>query len=62
MDDWELTVYLLAEKLSMPVYKLKQEMPLAELMGWIQFIREKGKERPIEIAELPPEKLKEMFG
>jgi hypothetical protein len=32
-----LNVYALAENLHMPVYRLTDEMPVAEFLGWIEF-------------------------
>ena len=33
-DDWEACLYVIGERLQMPVYKIKEEMPLSELIMW----------------------------
>jgi hypothetical protein len=33
-SEWEESLYNLGELLHMPVYKIKEEMPLSELIGW----------------------------
>jgi len=37
---WDESVFALAERLHMPVYRLKQEMPLVEFLGWMHYYRE----------------------
>jgi len=60
-SDWETTLFILAEMLHIPVYKIRQEMPLSELLGWIHYIQNKGKERPIDVTSYDPKQLEEMF-
>ena len=62
MNDWERTLFILAEMLHMPVYKLREEMPLSEMLGWIRYIKSKGEEKPLDVTELSEDQLKEMFG
>lgn len=40
MSVWERNLYSLAERLHTPVYKLRQEMPFSELLGWMEFLAE----------------------
>ena len=43
MNDHEKGLYVLAELLHVPVYKLKAEMPTSEYMGWQEYLSEKNK-------------------
>lgn len=40
LDEEELVIFEVAFLLKMPVYKLMEEMPYEELMGWCEFFRE----------------------
>jgi hypothetical protein len=67
---WDETVYVLAELLKMPVYKIKEEMPLSELIGWCRYFEKKNNPNPafgngapvFELASMSKEDLKKAFG
>ena len=40
MTQDERNLYALAERLHMPVYRLRSEMPYSEYRGWIEYLRE----------------------
>jgi hypothetical protein len=41
-------LYQLAESLHTPVYELKQNMPMSEYKGWIEYYDRGNKEREIQ--------------
>jgi hypothetical protein len=64
MNDWDRTLYVVAERLCMPVYKLRAEMPLAELIGWVDHFRQQSQpanEEPIDLTQITPEQARAMF-
>lgn len=47
----------------MPVYQIKREMPLAEMIGWHRHLADKNKEpEPIDLSEMKQEDIARMFG
>ena len=60
-DPWENSLYVLAEQLHMPVYQIRKEMPLSELIGWTRYYENKNKPPPIEIDQMTPDQLRELF-
>lgn len=42
-SEWEHSLFILGEILHMPVYQIKAEMPLAELIGWLSYFNKKNK-------------------
>ena len=62
-NDWETSLYVLGERLHMPVYKIKAEMPLSELMGWHRYFAEQQKpDDSINLADMTEADLGRMFG
>jgi hypothetical protein len=63
---WDETVYVLAELLKMPVYKIMEEMPLSELIGWCRYFEKRNNptygEPVLELASMSKEDLKKAFG
>jgi hypothetical protein len=49
--DWERSLYVLAEFLHMPVYRIKQEMPLCELIGWCRHFEGKNEQSETDNAK-----------
>lgn len=62
-DPWDRTLYVLADRLHTPVYELRRNMPVKELVGWIRHLGDKNtSEKPIDVTTMKPEQLKELFG
>jgi len=59
--DWDETLYILAEQLRMPVYKILEEMPLKEFLGWLRYYQNKNKPKAIDVTEFTPEQLSGLF-
>jgi hypothetical protein len=57
LDEWEASLYFLGEKLHMPVYKIKDEMPLSELIGWLNHFKRSSKPK-----QQTPEEVLMAFG
>lgn len=60
-DDWEFTLYAVADRIHTPVYRLKTEMPMREFMGWLRYMQ-KPAEKPVDLATAGAEDLARMFG
>lgn len=60
-DDWEFTLYAVADRLHLPIYRLKAEMPMREFMGWLKYMQ-KPAEKPVDLANAGAEDLARMFG
>lgn len=58
----------MAELLHIPVYRLRKEMPLEELIRWGQRLSDRAegnqpqKEDPIDLEKATPDQLKALFG
>lgn len=65
-SEWDESVYALAELLKMPVYQIKAEMPLSELIGWCRYFDQRTAKvaapPPLELAAMSKEDLKKAFG
>jgi hypothetical protein len=65
-SEWDESVYALAELLKMPVYKIKAEMPLSELIEWCRYFERKNRAAapppPLELAAMSAADLKKAFG
>lgn len=48
MSDREYGLYFLAENLKLPLYELKERMPISEYLGWIQFYARQNEEAEAE--------------
>lgn len=59
--DWDETLYILAENLRMPVYKILEEMPLKEFLGWLRYYQNKNKPEEIDITQLTQDQLEGLF-
>ncbi len=60
-DDWEFTLYAVADRVHLPIYRLKAEMPMREFMGWLKYMQ-KPAEKPVDLATAGAEDLARMFG
>lgn len=60
-DDWEFTLYAVADRVHLPIYRLKAEMPMREFMGWLRYMQ-KPAEKPVDLATAGAEDLARMFG
>lgn len=60
-DDWEFTLYAVADRVHLPIYRLKAEMPMREFMGWLKYMQ-KPAEKPVDLATAGVEDLARMFG
>lgn len=60
-DDWEYTIYAVADRVHMPVYRMKAEMPMKEFIGWIQYMQG-PKEKPIDLNNVTNDELAKLFG
>lgn len=60
MTPWDKTLFTIAERLGMTVARLKTEMPLPELIRWVEFLN--GHEAPVDLTQATPEQLGAMFG
>lgn len=60
-DDWEFTLYAVADRVHLPIYRLKAEMPMCEFMGWLRYMQ-KPAEKPVDLATAGAEDLARMFG
>lgn len=38
-DEWEASLFVLADYLKIPVYQIREEMPLYELIGWCRYLQ-----------------------
>lgn len=61
-NNYERALFGLGERLSMPVYKIKEEMPLYEFLGWLRYFNQDDEEEPIDLTEATPDDLERMFG
>lgn len=60
-DDWEFTLYAVADRVHLPIYRLMAEMPMREFMGWLRYMQ-KPAEKPVDLATAGAEDLARMFG
>jgi len=60
LSQYEETFYILAERLHMPVYKIKSEMPLEEFMGWLNYYGKSA--QPTDLTSLNSDQVAAMFG
>jgi len=60
-NDWDFTLYVVADRLHMPIYKLKDEMSLREFIGWIRYIQG-PKSKPIDLNNASQDELARLFG
>lgn len=66
MERWRKALHGLALHLHKGVYEIERDMSLREFIDWLHFFEETNsetpkQEKPIDVTELSPEKLKEMF-
>lgn len=59
---FEPSLYILGERLGMPVYKIRQEMPLYEFIGWLRHFNGKSEDVPMDLSSVKKEDLARMFG
>jgi hypothetical protein len=60
-NDWEYTLYVVADRLHTPIYRLKAEMPMKEFVGWIKYINGPV-EKPVDLANISRDELERLFG
>lgn len=47
----------------MPVYKIRNEMPVSEFIGWINYFRKAAEgPEPLDLTAMSPDDMKRMFG
>jgi hypothetical protein len=59
---FESSLYVLAERLHMPVYQIRKEMPLYEFIGWLRHFNGGEKPAPVDLTNIGKEQLARMFG
>jgi hypothetical protein len=58
---FEASLFVLGERLHMPVYKIRQEMPLHEFIGWLRHFNGGEKETPIDLTSIGKADVARMF-
>lgn len=56
------TEHIIAEKLGMTVYEMKQKMPVGEMLTWIAYFNESSKPDEINLSDATSDQLKGVFG
>lgn len=56
------TEHIIAEKLGMTVYEMKQKMPVGEMLTWIAYFNESSKPEALNLHDATAEQLKGVFG
>jgi hypothetical protein len=59
---FDTSLYVLAERLHMPVYKIRKEMPLYEFIGWLRYFNGGDKPAPVDLTTVGKDQLARMFG